>query len=274
MEPGFYHNLEIMRRTSVGLYLSDGTQDVLLPRRYIPENVKEGDRIEVFVYLDNENRIVATTLRPYAQVGEFAFLKVKDVTEHGAFLDWGIAKDLFIPYAEQRGEMKIGNRYLVFISMDDVSKRISGSAKWQTYIDPAPVGLSVGDRVELLIAERTDLGYRAIINHMFEGLLYKNEVFEEIIAGDYKVGYITEIRADGKIDLALQMPGYAHIEGQTPNILEALKKNHGTLALGDKSSPEEIYANFKISKKAFKKALGALYKQRLITVSDFETKLV
>ena len=271
---GQYNNLEVKTKAAIGLYLSDGEDDVLLPVKYVPHGTEVGDNLDVFVYLDNENRPIATTLKPFASVGDFEFLTVKDVNDHGAFMDWGIAKDVFVSYAEQRGEMVVGKKYLVHLFVDDVSGRIAATTKWIKYLDDDISELETGEEVELLIAEKTEMGYKAIINNRYEGLIYKNEVFEEISIGDKKRGYIKNKRDDGKIDLRLQPDGYGHIEDTKLIILKQLELNKGVLALGDKSSPEDIYRQLKISKKAFKKTIGGLFKERKITISDNEIKLI
>ena len=271
---GQYNNLEVKTKATIGLYLTDGEDDVLLPVKYVPQGTEVGDTLDVFVYLDNENRPVATTLKPFATVGDFEFLTVKDVNDHGAFMDWGIAKDVFVSYAEQRGEMIVGKKYLVHLFVDDISGRIAATTKWIKYLNDDISELETGEEVELLIAEKTEMGYKAIINNRYEGLIYKNEVFEEINIGDKKRGYIKNKRDDGKIDLRLQPDGYGHIEDTKLIILKQLELNKGVLALGDKSSPEDIYRQLKISKKAFKKTIGGLFKERKITISDNEIKLI
>lgn len=178
------NELEVINKSGIGIFLGDRLEEVLLPQRYVPSNVELGDKLEVFVYLDNENRPVATTQKPHATVGHFAFLNAKEVNEHGAFLDWGIDKDLFVPYSEQRVEMEIGKDYLVFLFIDVKSGRIAASSKWRQFIEEDLEDIEAGDEVELIIAEKTDLGYRAIVNDKYEGLLYKNEVFDELFEGD------------------------------------------------------------------------------------------
>ncbi len=274
LEIGKYNELKVKSSSSIGLFLSDGRDNVLLPSKYVPNGIKIDDTLDVFIYLDNENRPVATTQKPFASVGDFAFLTVKDVNEHGAFLDWGIPKDIFVSYAEQRSEMETGKKYLVHIFIDDRSGRIAATTKWGQFIDDEVPELENGEEVQLLIAEKTDLGFKAIINNRYEGLIFQNEVFENLQPGDLKRGYVKQVRDDGKIDLSLQQQGYVHIEDTKHIILQHLQKNKGTLALGDKSNPEDIYRELKISKKAFKKTIGGLFKERLITISDFEIKLV
>ena len=274
IEVGKYNELVVKSKASIGLYLHDGHESVLLPARYVPEDVHIGDAMNVFVYLDNENRPVATTLKPYAQLNDFAFLKVKDLNDHGAFLDWGIAKDLFVAYQEQRGEMEIGKKYLVHIFMDERSGRIAASAKWGKYIDKHTEDFEEGDEVTMLIAEKSDIGYKAIINNKYEGLLYLNEIFQPVAEGDVKKGFVKYVREDGKIDLTLQKQGFVNVLGSKDLILEKLKAHHGILPLGDKSAPEEITNLLQMSKKVFKKTIGSLYKDRLIIVRDHEIRLV
>ena len=273
IEPGKYNQLEVKSKASVGIFLTDGIEDILLPQRYAPSGLHEGDTLEVFVYLDNENRPIATTEKPFAQVGDFAFLEVKEVNQHGAFLDWGISKDLFVAFPEQRRAMDKGQDYLVYVFIDETSGRIAATSRWSRYL-LAPDELETGEEVELLIAEKTDLGYRAIINNLHDGLIYKNEVFEELELGDRRRGFIRVVREDGKVDLRLQAEGYSNVENSRHIILHYLRENGGLIPLGDKSPAEDIYQLLKISKKTFKKTIGGLYKQRLITMSDDEVRLI
>ena len=275
IETGRFNELEVVKILSFGAYLSEagGTEEILLPLKYIPEGTEIGSLLDVFIYNDNENRPVATTLKPFAQVCEFALLTVKETSELGAFLDWGIAKDLFVPFREQRMQMQEGKKYIVYIYIDESTGRITASSKYAKFIDNKSATFSVGQEVELIVSEHTDLGYKAIINNQYLGLIYNNEVFEKIYVGDIKRGYIKLLRDDGKIDLSLQKQGYAHVEDSKLLILHYLKLNNGIIALGDKSSPEEIYKKLKISKKAFKKTIGGLYKEAVIEISDHEIKL-
>lgn len=274
IEIGKYNTLEVLKNTPIGLYLGDGSEEILLPKRYVPRNIEIGDQLKVFVYLDNENRPIATTLQPFATVNEFAFLMVKEINAHGAFFDWGIDKDVFAPYSEQTEELQTGKKYVVFIYTDERSGRIAASLKWNQFIDDDPHGLTQGSEVLLLIAQQTELGYKAIVNNRYEGLLYHNEIFEPLQAGDTRQGFIKQIRDDHKIDLSLQQQGYGHIEDLKQLLLQELKNHKGFLPLGDKSSPEEIYQQLKISKKAFKKTIGGLFKEQLITLDDFEIRLL
>lgn len=273
MEIGKYNDLEVKTDTSVGVYLTDGGEDVLLPKRYIIDDLNVGDTIRVFVYLDNESRPVATTEKPFAEIEEFAFLKVKEVNNFGAFLDWGISKDLFVAFSEQRNPMAPGEKHLVYIFMDDRSGRIAATARWNRFINP-PEDLEVGEEVQLLIAEKTDLGWRAIINNSCEGLLYEDEVFRELNPGELIRGYVRYIRDDNKVDLRLQPEGYANVESASAAVLHYLQQNKGVLPLGDKSPADEIYRILKMSKKTFKKTIGGLYKQRLVEIEDEQVKLV
>jgi uncharacterized protein len=274
LDIGKYNELIVKSKAAIGLYLHDGDESVLLPARYVPETARVGDVMNVFVYLDNENRPVATTLKPNAVLGDFAFLEVKDVTAHGAFLDWGIAKDIFVAYQEQRSEMRPGQKYLVHLFMDDFSGRIAASSKWGKYIDKDTSDLEEGDEVQLLIAEETDAGFKAIIDNQYEGLIYRNEIFQPLKEGDRIKGFVKFVRDDDKVDLSLQKQGFKKVLDTKDLILQKLKEHHGILDLGDKSSPEDISRALHISKKVFKKTIGNLFKDRLITVRDYEIRLV
>lgn len=265
---GSYNTLRIVKEVDFGLYLTDEVEEILLPRRYEPQGALVDDIIEVFVYTDSEDRPIATTEKPYAVVGEFACLRVKEVTSYGAFLDWGIAKDLLVPMKEQSLTMRADERYVVYVYLDNKTNRVVASSKWNKFLATEPHNFQEGEEVQLLIAERTDLGYNAIINKSYLGLVYKNEIFGSLGIGDEVKGFVKKIREDGKVDLILQLGGPEYIEDAKDVVLNYLKSNKGYLALGDKSSPEEIYASLKISKKAFKKAIGGLYKERLVDISE------
>lgn len=273
IEIGKFNRLRVKSASTIGMYLSDGETDILLPLKYVPEGTSTGDLLDVFVYLDNENRPIATTLKPLACVGDFAFLTVKDVNAHGAFLDWGIAKDVFVPYAEQRTGMQKGEKYLVYLLIDEVSGRISATSRWGKYVEK-DAQYQEGDEVKLLIAEKTDLGFKAIIDNRYEGLLYANEVFSPVHPGDSMRGYIRLVRDDGKIDLRLQPEGYDAVREAMNMVMEQLNSGGGVLPLGDKSSPEEIYQRLKMSKKIFKKAIGGLFRDQRILISDSEIQAV
>lgn len=271
---GKYNTLVVLKNTPIGLYLGDIREEILLPKRYVPEQVTIGDELRVFVYLDNDNRPVATTLTPIATVGEFTFLMVREINDHGAFFDWGIDRDVFVPYSEQTEKLQPGNKYLIYIVIDDRSGRIAASMKWNQFVDEDTNDLTIGAEVRLLIARQTEFGFKAIINNQYEGLLYRNEIFQPLEEGDVIPGFIKQVREDGKIDLSLQQQGYAHIKDTKQILLQQLKAHNGILPLGDKSSPEAIYQQLKISKKAFKKTIGGLFKDQLITPGDFEIRLL
>jgi len=271
---GSYNTLRIVKEVDFGLYLTDGTDEILLPRRYEPKGAMVDDDIEVFVYTDSEDRPIATTDRPYAVVGEFACLRVKEVTSIGAFMDWGIAKDLLVPIKEQSMRMVEGDHYVVFLYLDNKSNRVVASSKWNKFLSEERPEYEEGEEVKLMIAERTDLGFNAIINKAHVGLVYKTEIFGHLQIGDEVKGFIKKMREDGKIDLRLQSTGVELMDDAKELVLQHLKLNKGYLPLGDKSSPEEIYRILKISKKSFKKAVGGLFKERLVDISDNAVVLV
>ena len=262
---GKLNTLLVMREAEQGLYLDgDNLGDILIPKRYVPEGTAVDDEIEVFIYTDSEDRIIATTEKPHAMVGEFGAMKVVHVNKFGAFMDWGLMKDLFVPFREQKMKMLEGNTYVVFVYLDLDTDRVAASAKLDQFLDETPPSFEQGEEVEIIIAQRTDLGYKVIINETHWGLIFKNEIFGNIQIGDKRKAYIKNMRDDDKIDVSLQKEGYERIDSVSKTILQKIEDESGFLALTDKSSPEEISATFGISKKAFKKAIGTLYKQRLI----------
>ena len=268
-EIGKINHLEVVKEVDFGIYLDGGDLgEILMPKRYVPEGTMPGDMLETFIYLDSEDRLVATTEKPLAMVEEFALLTVVSVTPVGAFLNWGLPKDLFVPFREQRQPMEEGKKYLVYVYVDTNTKRIAASSKIEHYLDNIPVDYDLDEEVDLIIVNETDLGYNAIIDNSHFGILYKNEVFQPLNPGDKVQGYIKKIRTDGKIDLRLEKIGYEKISSFVDRIIVELQKNKGFLPLTDKSSPEEIYNTFKISKKNFKAAIGALYKKRFISLDD------
>lgn len=274
VEIGKYNTLTVVKIVDFGVYLDGGERgEILMPKEYVPANCFPDDEVRVFVYFDSEDRIVATTEVPYVKVGEFAFLKVVAVSHVGAFLDWGLRKDLLVPFREQRDPMVEGKSYLVYAYADKASDRIVASTKVDKYLDQVFPEYEINEEVDILIARKTDLGYAVIINNMHWGLIYDNEVFQIIKIGQKMKGYIKAIREDEKIDVSLQAPGYAKIEGLAGVILEKIKDYDGILDLSDKSDPEEIYRVFGCSKKNYKKALGTLFKQGLIEINDTEVRL-
>ena len=272
---GKYNTLRIVKELDFGIYL-DGEEygEILMPKRYVPDNCKIDDTIEAFIYFDSEDRIIATTEKPIAIVGDFAFLKVVSVNSVGAFLDWGLPKDLLVPFREQKVNMEEGKSYIVYIYVDYASKRIAASAKLDKHLDNLPPKYQVNEQVDLLIYSQTDIGYKAIINNLHWGILYKNEVFTTLQKGQKIKGYIKKIREDEKIDLCLQLPGYEKVDEIAESILEKIRLNNGTIKISDKSPAEEIYDKFQISKKSFKKAIGALYKERKINISESNITLL
>lgn len=271
---GMMNKMVVIREADHGLYLTDETDtDVLLPIAAVPEGCKIDDEIEVFVYRDSEDRIIATTLEPYAMVGDFAYLKVISVSKVGAFLDWGLQKDLLVPFKEQKHRMNAGQSYVVYVYLDEDTDRVVASSKLNKYLNDTPAEYQEGEEVDLVIFEKNDLGYQAIINLEHTGMIYENEVFQSLQIGQQLTGYINKIRSDGKIDLILQKTGYKNMGPHVELILEYLKENEGAMPITDKSQAELIYATFGISKKNFKKAIGALYKQKLISIGDDIIKL-
>jgi predicted RNA-binding protein (virulence factor B family) len=267
MEIGRLTKLKIVKDLDFGVYLDGGNDgEILLPARYVPKNVKPGDEVEVFIYHDNEGRLIATTLHPLAMVGEFKFMEVKSVNETGAFLEWGLMKDLLVPFREQKAPMQEGRWYLVYVHLDKVSGRIVASARIEKFLDNIFPAYSFNQQVDLLVADETDLGYKVIINNLHWGLLYHKDVFRQLEKGEQLTGYIKEVREDEKIDVSLTPLGYGKVEGVAATILESLRIHNGFLRIHDKSEPEEIYALFRCSKKTFKQAIGSLYKQKLITL--------
>ena len=266
-EIGKYNSLRVIKEVDFGVYL-DGEKEgeILMPIRYVPKDCKVGDYVDIFLYLDSEDRPVATTEKPFAQVGEFAMLRVQSVNKIGTFLDWGIMKDLLVPFREQKVTMTEGRSYLVYIYVDEDTQRIVASAKLNKFLDKSLPDYAVGQEVELIIESETDLGYKAIVNHKHWGILYENEVFEQLAKGLKIKGFIKKIRTDNKIDLSLHPLGYEKVDPLTQMILDELKKEGGFIPVSDKSDAEEVYRVFGISKKSFKQALGALYNRRLITI--------
>jgi uncharacterized protein len=266
---GKYNYLTIERVTSVGMFLSDVEgEEVLLPNQYITDDMQVGDQIKVFVYLDSEDRPVATTQTPKIIRNEFAFLEVKDVSEHGAFLDWGLIKDLFVPFREQPKPMEIGEKYVVFLYLDQKTQRLLASAKIDKFLESERLTVAEGDEVDLIVWQKTDLGYNVVVNQYHKGLIYANEVFQPLQIGDSLKGYVKKIREENKLDISLQKTGYEVVEPIAKQILEEVEKGKGFLALSDSSSPEDIYNKLKISKKVFKKAIGGLYKQGIIRIKE------
>ena len=275
IEIGKYNTLTILRDTKVGLFLGnetedpEGIHDILLPNKYVPNQFEIGDELTVFVYLDHEERPVATTLEPYILLNEFALLRVNYVNQVGAFMDWGMEKDILVPFKEQARPMEKGKRYLVYLYLDEQTNRLVASSKTNQFLNNDALTVEVGEEVDLLVSHITELGINVIINGKHKGLIYKDEVYDDAIrTGDKTRGFIKTIRPDNKIDVALQKQGYESIEPSAQIILDELKASRGFLRLHDNSHPEDIRTVLKMSKKTFKKAIGLLFKQQLIDIKD------
>ncbi len=273
LEIGRFNELKIIKETTIGVYLDSDAGEILMPRKYVPQGVHVGDSMRVFVYRDSEERLIATTLTPAAVVGEFVCLKVVAISRAGAFLDWGVPKDLLVPYSEQSVKMEVGAKYIVRIFLDERTQRITATTKISRFIEKENVDLNEGENVALLVYRIADLGIKVIVNNRYFGMLYKNEVFEKLHIGDKAEGYVKRIRPDGKIDVMLGKAGPADIEEAKVVIIKTLKEHKGFLPLGDHSAPEHIREIMHMSKKTFKKAVGGLYKKELIEIKEDGIKL-
>jgi hypothetical protein len=274
---GQHHELTILRPTTVGLFLGDesGEEDILLPNKYSPEEFDVGQKIKVFVYRDHEERKIATTLEPKILLHQFGFLRVTSVTNVGAFMDWGLEKELMVPFREQRQKMEAGRWYIVYLDVDKKTDRLYATNKIEKRLNNDTVTVEEGEAVEVMIMKKTDLGFSVIVNQQHEGLIFESDIFTKLNIGEKLTGYVKQIREDNKIDITLQPIGFKNFND--PNceaILNKLKMRKGFLPITDKSSPEEIYAQFNISKKAYKKAIGTLYKQRKVTLQEDGIKLI
>lgn len=268
LQIGTYHTLKIARDTKVGLFLVNENEEVLLPKKYVPADFHIGDDITVFVYLDHEERPVATTLKPYITINQFAVLKVNYTNKFGAFLDWGLEKDLFVPFKEQARPMEKDKRYVVYLYEDDKTNRLVASSKINQFFEHEIIDLEKNQEVDVMVSHITDVGINVIINGKYRGLAYKNEVFDTVSPGYKTKAYIKLVRPDGKIDVSFQKLGVDVIDASAQSVLQALQQNNGFLALNDDSHPEEIKSVLKMSKKSFKKAIGSLYKQKLISIKE------
>ena len=276
---GDYNTLKIVKSVDFGLYLDGGDEgEILLPQRYVTNDMHIGDEIEVFIYLDQEERPVATTEHPFAKVGEFASLEVAWVNQYGAFLKWGLMKDLFCPFREQKQRMEQGKRYLVYIKVDKDSYRLMATAKVEKYLSLPTAQdrstLTHGTEADVLVWQKTDLGFKCIVNNRFQGQLYDNQIFRSLHSGNRLKAYIDHVREDGKIDLTILQTGRKQTLDFAEVLLRYLYENDGHCNLGDKSPAELIYDRFQVSKKTFKKAVGDLYRRRLITIDDDGIRLV
>lgn len=274
---GQYNNLQVIKEVDFGFYLDSEDEqwgEILLPYNSAPKICEVDDYIDVFIYFDSEDRIIATSQHPHAVVGEFNLLRVSSIEKVGAFLDWGLPKDLLVPFGEMKIRLQADRSYIVWVYIDEASGRIVASTRLSKFMDKSPGEYEVGQGVELLVTKETELGYKAIINNAHWGFLYHNEVFKPLRVGKKLKGYIQKIREDGKIDLSLTSMGYEKVGGIAQTILDLLEKKKGFLPITSKTSPDEIYNTFGVSKKNYKKALGALYKKRMITVDPDGIRLV
>ncbi|MGN0220530.1 MAG: S1 RNA-binding domain-containing protein [Prevotella sp.] len=269
IELGKNNRLRVVKEVDFGMYLDGGDHgEILLPARYVPKGCKPGDETDVFLYLDQDERLIATTLQPLAMVGQFACLEVAWVNEFGAFLNWGLMKDLFCPFREQKQRMIQGRHYVVYVKVDEDSYRIMATAKVEKYLSTERPPYKHGDEVQLLVWQKTDLGFKVIVDNKFQGLVYDNQIFRALHTGDTLTGYVDHIRQDGKMDITIQRTGRQLALDFSTILLQYLKDHDGKCHLCDKSDAAEIAMLFKVSKKTFKKAVGDLYRQRLIAISD------
>lgn len=273
IQAGIYHKLKVVKHVDFGIYLDGDGEEILMPTRFVPDNTEDGDELVVFVYHDNDGRLIATTQDPYGKVGDIVALTVKDKTRPGAFMDWGLMKDLFLPLSQQKSTIRVGGRYLVYIYLDEQTGRVACTEHIAKHISNEHLTVAEGDEVTLQVWRETELGYTVIINGQHEGLLHYNEVFKDLRSGDKETGFVKSIQEDNKINVSLGKKGYERIEGETDKILRLLQEHDGYLPYHDKSKPEEIYEFFSMSKKAFKMAVGSLYKQRKISLTKTGIKL-
>ncbi len=269
IELGNYNTLNILRSSSVGLFLGDeDVDDLLLPNKYVPENYAIGDPIEVFCYLDHEERPVATTLKPFIRRNEFAYLRAAQVNEIGAFMDWGLEKHLLVPFKQQRDRMEEGRWYVVYCYLDDKSFRLVGSSKLDAFLDNSNLSLQPGEEVSLLVSRKSELGWDVIVNGSHKGLVFHSDVFKKIGVGDRLKGYVRAVRPDQKLDIVLEPPGFQSQISAADKIYNHLLSQGGFIGLHDKSDPDEIKKALQMSKKNFKRAIGTLYKERKIDIRE------
>lgn len=276
MNLGAWNELRLDRFTSVGAYLVDEEgNDVLLPNKYVEDDFREDDMVSVFIYRDSEDRLIATTLVPKITVNQFGVLKCVELNQYGAFMEWGVEKHLFIPYREQPKELEEGKYYLIYLYVDDVTHRLVGTTRIRRYLQPAEYDdLKPNEKVDLVICERTDLGVKVIVNHKYQGLIFKSDLRQDVKMGYNITGFVKRVREDGKVDIVLQADGYDKIDGLSQELMDMIRENEGFLHLNDKSSPEEIQEKTGWSKKVFKQVVGNLYKQRLILIHENGITLV
>jgi hypothetical protein len=262
---GEYNLMKVVKEKSMGVFMDDGDAGILLPKRFVPPGTKIGDELNVFLYHDGEDRPIATTQKPFGVLGDIVKLKAVSVTNQGAFLDWGLMKDLFIPKSKMKNYMIPNGEYLVKIVMDEKTGRLAATEKLEAFLSNENLTVKEKEVVDLLVYRRTDIGYEVIINNIHKGILHHNEIYRNIAVGDRFQGFIKNILPENKIDVAAGKPGYNRVEDETEKIIRLLKENDGYLPYHDKSSPEDIYSFFAMSKKTFKMATGNLYKQHKIS---------
>ena len=270
---GQYNTLKVVKEVDFGMYLDGDGEEILLPKRYVPAGLQVDDEINVFIYHDNDGRLIATTAKPYAVVGEMAMMEVAGVNEHGAFMKWGIMKDVFVPISQQETRMRTGDKRLVRLFIDEQTGRVTATEKIDKHLNNYDLTVAENESVDLLVFQRTDIGYKVIINSKHLGVLHFNEIFRELTIGEKLKGYVKHIRPDRKIDIAPGVKGYTKVVGEEEKIMALLKENSGYLPYNDKSDPDAIHAFFGMSKKTFKMTLGALYKKRLVSFTQTGTKL-
>ncbi len=272
---GRFNNLEVTKQVKFGVYLdAEELGDILLPQRYVPENTQPGDRLDVFIYRDSDDLLIATTETPKAQIGEFACLRVVDLNRTGAFFDWGLPKDLLVPFSEQKKTVEKGQEQIVYLYLDQETDRIAGSTKLNKFLDNYPHRYEKGQQVDLIIEEHTHIGYKAIINGQHWGVIYDDDLFKPVRYGQRMKGFIKLVRPDGKINLSLQQLGYGKTDDLGKRILHLLEDHDGFIAANDKTSPEEIKRLFSCSKKAFKLSIGRLYKERKLAIEENGIRLL
>lgn len=269
LQLGLLNKLIVKRQTPAGFILSDNeSNEVLLPNRFAPAEIAVNDEVDVFLYKDSEGTIIATTQTPKLMLFEYALLTAKTVTSHGAFFDWGLEKDLMVPFSRQACPIEEGEEYIVYMYLDEETERLTGSTKISDTLDIFITDIEIGDEVSLLAYQETMLGISVIVNNKYQGILYRNEVFQKVNLGDRLTGYVKKIRTDHKLDISLNRFGYKAVDDNMKLLWEKLISNNGRLDLNDKSSPEDIYNELGMSKKIFKKAIGSLYKQKLIEITE------
>lgn len=275
IEIGQVVSLKSVKSTPQGVYLlTSENLEVLLPHKYVPKNTAIGDNIEVFIYTDSEDRPIATTLTPKILMHQVVFLEAVAITPIGAFFNWGVEKDLLVPYSEQFYKIEKGESYPIYLYKDELTNRMVGTTKIEKHLKHQPIELKQGDKVTILVIQHTDLGYKVVVNNKHIGMLFENEVFRPIYVGDELKAFVQKVRPDNKLDITLNSSKLSELENISNDIYETLLKNNGKLNVNDKSSPEEIYAVFKVSKKAFKKAIGMLFKEKKILINDTNIELV